>query len=131
MTDDRSFSYYLKPIGLGVGISLILTAILLLIFSFVLMKIDISSAAINPIMIALCAVAVFTGAFIVGRNVRRRGLFLGVCIGLLFFIIMMLVSATVSPMGMGLDALWRFLASLVSGVLGSVFGVNSNKRALF
>ncbi len=130
-SDERSFSYYLKPIIFGVGISLILSAIMLLVFSFVLVNVDIPLSAISPIMIVIMGISVFLGSFIVARSVRRRGLFLGLCISLLFFIIMLLVSAATSPMGIGLDALWRFLVSLIAGVLGGVFGVNSKMKALF
>ena len=130
-SDERSFSYYLKPIIVGVGIALILSAILLLIFSFILMNADIPFSAVSPITIVLMGISVFLGSFIVARSVRRRGLFLGICISLLYFIIMLLVSAATSPMGIGLDALWRFLTGLIAGVLGGVFGVNSKMKALF
>ncbi len=130
MSEERSFSYYLKPIIFGVLVSVILTAVLLLVFSLILTKIDFSLSAINPVMIALCGISVFAGSFIVSRTVRQRGLFLGLCIGLLYFILMLILSASVSPMGLGLDAVWKFLSSVISGILGGILGVNSNKRAL-
>lgn len=130
-TDERSFSYYLKPIIISVGFSLILSALLLLIFSLILSKTDIPLSAINPITIAIMGVSVFLGTFFVARNVRRRGLFLGFSSSLLFFIIMLLLSASTSPMGIGTDALIRALVCLFAGVLGGVFGVNSKVKSLF
>lgn len=128
--EERSFSYYLKPIILSVCISLILSLILLLVFSLVLLKADVSLSLINPITIVIMGISVFLGTFTVSRKVRRRGLFLGFSSGLLFFIIMLLISASVSPMGIGTDALIRALVAIFAGIFGGILGVNSKTKSL-
>lgn len=128
--DDMSFSNYLYPILFSTVLASVLCAVFLALISFVGTKVDLPLSSLSFIMSALAGICVFISVFFTARKVRKKGLFLGLCVGLLFFTVMLLTSAATQPMGIGSECFFKFIASVLGGILGGVLGVNSKQKSL-
>lgn len=65
----------------GVGISLIATLILLIIFSVMLTYTNIQESVINPVIMIITAISILIGSSIVNMKIRKNGLINGGSIG--------------------------------------------------
>ena len=63
-----------KQIGKGVGISFLVTIILLFIFSLVLTFSDIGENVINPVIIVITAISILIGSSIGNMKIKKQGL---------------------------------------------------------
>ena len=68
-------------IAKGVGISLLTTFILLLIFATILTYTQISESVINPVIIIITAISILIGSSIGNIKIRKNGLVNGALIG--------------------------------------------------
>jgi putative membrane protein (TIGR04086 family) len=128
--DNNSFSQYIYSFLFTTVLASVICAVLLAIISILALKVDIPLASLPFIMNAVAGISVFSGVFFTARKVRNRGFFLGLCTGILFFTVMLLVSAFSEPMGVGISALIKLAVCLIFGILGGVLGVNSKEKAL-
>lgn len=90
--NNTNFTNILK----GVGISIITTIILLLIFSIVLTYTNISENAIEPVIITLTAVSILIGSSIGSIKIKRNGILNGAIIGGIYFIVIYLMSSLIN-----------------------------------
>ena len=128
--EENGFLYYIYPIIMAFAIAVGVAAIFLFILSFIMQKVDIPLSATAYLLTAVSGLCVFVGSFFSAKKFRNRGLFLGICTGLLFFTIMLLLSATTNPMGLGLQSLYKAVICLLGGATGGVLGVNFKEKAL-
>ena len=128
--EENGFLYYIYPIIMAFAIAVGVAAIFLFVLSFVMQKVDIPLSATAYLLTAISGLCVFVGSFFSGKKFRSRGLFLGICTGLLFFTVMLLLSAATQPMGLGMQSLFKAVICLLGGATGGVLGVNFKEKAL-
>ena len=80
-------------IAKGVGISLIATFILLLIFATILTYTQISETIINPVIIIITAISILIGSSIGNTKIKKNGLVNGALIGGIYIITIYLISS--------------------------------------
>ncbi len=112
-------------IGMGVTIGILL--VLLVVFSWVSVKVGISDKMSEVVLGVLVAASWFVGAFIVGVNRKQKGLMWGAihaaCMFALILIISLIANGTDSSVLSLKSLLYLLVGGLVSG-LGCIFGVH-------
>lgn len=115
---NTRFLYLLK----GLLFSYIITAFILLILSFLMLKLDLSSLVISGGINLAYIASTFLAGFYVGKKVGVKKFFWGLMMGILYFVIIMLISLLmnrVSPLPLG-GLLTVFVMCGLSGMLGGM-----------
>ena len=106
----------------GLMISYIITAFILLLLSFLLLKVDLPSMVVSGGIYLAYIISVFVGGFFVGRKLEQRKFIWGLITGVCYFIVLMLVSLMmnrVSPLPLE-SFLTVFIICGLSGMLGGM-----------
>lgn len=121
---DKTFRQNTKVIYMleGLLFSYIITAFVLLILSFLMLKLDLSSTVISGGINFVYIISAFAGGFFVGKKTEKKKFLWGLLIGIFYFIILMLVSLMMnreSPLPLG-SLFTVFIISSLSGMLGGM-----------
>ncbi len=121
---DKVFRHNTKIIYLleGLLFSYLITAFVLLILSFLMLKMDLSGTVISGGINFVYIISAFAGGFFVGKKTEQKKFMWGLAMGVIYFIILMLVSLLMNrestlPMG---NYLTVFIISSLSGMLGGM-----------
>lgn len=121
---DKAFRQNTRVIYVleGLVISYIVTALLLLLISFLMLKLDLSSAVISGSINFSYIVSAFIGGFFIGKKTEQKKFIWGLLVGVFYFVILMLVSLLmnrVSPLPLG-RLFTVFVITSMSGMLGGM-----------
>ncbi|HKL79971.1 MAG TPA: TIGR04086 family membrane protein [Mobilitalea sp.] len=121
---DKAFRQNTKIIYLleGLLFSYIITAFILLLLSFLMLKLDLSSTVISGGINFVYIISAFSGGFFMGKKAEQKKFLWGLAMGVFYFVVLMLVSLLmnrVSPLPMG-SFLVVFIISSLSGMLGGM-----------
>lgn len=112
-------------IAKGVGIALLTTFILLLLFAGILTYTDISETIINPVIIMITAISILIGSSIGNRKIKKNGLINGTLIGGIYIVIIYLISSILNwEFRLGLQSIIMIVVGIIFGILGGIIGVN-------
>ena len=115
----------IKNILKGVGISLIATVIMLIIFSIVLTYTNIQESAINPVIMIITAISILIGSSLGNIKIRKNGLINGGIIGAIYIIIIYLISSILNwKFFLNVQSIIMITVAIVFGILGGIIGVN-------
>ena len=106
----------------GLLFSYIITAFILLLLSFLLLKLDLPSAVISGGIIVAYIISTFVGGFFVGKKAEQKKFIWGLIMGVFYFIILMIVSIAMNraePLPLG-NLLTAFLICSLSGMVGGM-----------
>lgn len=113
----------------GIGISLIITVILLIIFSVLLAYTNISETVISPVIMIITAISILIGSSIVNIKIKRNGLINGGIIGGAYILTIYLISSLLNwRFTLNLQSIIMIILAISVGILGGIIGVN--KRAV-
>lgn len=121
---DKAIRQNTKMFALVKGLlfSYIITAFILLILSFLMLKLDLSSMVISVGINFAYIVSAFIGGFFVGKKIEQRKFLWGLVMGVFYFIVLMLISLLmnrVTPLPMG-SLFTVFIICGLSGMLGGM-----------
>jgi putative membrane protein (TIGR04086 family) len=108
----------------GLLFSYIITAFILLLLSFLMLKLDLSSAVISGGINFAYILSAFIGGFFVGKKMEQKKFLWGLVMGVFYFIVLMLISLLmnrVTPLPMG-SLLTVFIICGLSGMVGGMVG---------
>ena len=109
----------------GVGISIIFTLILLLIFSAILTYTNLSEQTIQPIIIVLTAISILLGSSIGNFKIKKNGILNGAIISVLYFVILYLISSLITMnFSVNSQMLIIIVVGIIFGIFGGIIGVN-------
>lgn len=112
-------------IAKGVGIALITTFLLLLIFAILLTYTQISENIINPVIIIITAISILIGSSIGNIKLQKNGLVNGALIGGIYMITIYLISSILNwKFGLEIQSIIMIVVGMIFGVLGGIIGVN-------
>lgn len=115
----------MKNIAKGVGISLIATCIMLLIFSILLTYTNISENIIDTVIIIITAISILIGSSIGNLKIKKNGLLNGAMIGGFYILIIYLISSILNwRFSLNMQSLIMIIIGVVFGILGGIIGVN-------
>ena len=116
-------------IAKGTGIALILTLILLIIFSFILTYTNISEITIEPVTMIITGASILLGSFLGNIKIRKNGMLNGGIVGITYLLILYLVSSLLNwKFGLNLQSIIMIIVGTACGILGGVLGVNKKMK---
>lgn len=112
-------------IGEGVIRSFFLTLSLLLIYAVITSFVDTNAKFDSIYKVVITALGVMYGSIYAARKINRRGWLIGLIIGLLYMIVIYLVSV-LSGRGLMLSnfSILRIVLAIVVGTLSGMLGIN-------
>ncbi len=114
-----------KNIFKGVGISLIITIIVLLIFATILVYTNVSENTITPVIIVTTALSILCGSSISTKNIKKNGMLNGGLIGIIYLLILYSISSILNwKFGLNLQSIIMIITGAIFGILGGIIGVN-------
>ena len=109
----------------GVGISLIVTVIMLIIFSIILTYKNIQESAINPVIMIITEMSILIGSSLGNIKIKKNGLINGGIIGGIYIIAIYLISSILNwRFSLNLQSIIMIITAVVFGILGGIIGVN-------
>lgn len=109
----------------GVGISLITTVILLIIFSILLTYTNIQENVIKPVIMIITSISILIGSSFENIKIKKNGLINGGIIGTIYIIIIYLISSILNwKFSLNLQSIIMIVTAIIFGILGGIIGVN-------
>lgn len=112
-------------IAKGVGISLISTLIMLVIFATLLTYTDMNENIIDTVIIIITAISILIGSSISNLKIRKNGLLNGALIGGLYIIFIYMVSSILNwRFSLSIQSIIMIIVGIIFGIFGGIIGVN-------
>lgn len=109
----------------GVGISLITTVLLLIIFSIILTYTNIQESVINPVIMIITAISILIGSSLGSIKIKKNGLVNGGIIGAIYIILIYLISSLLNwRFTLDVQSIIMIIVAIIFGILGGIIGVN-------
>ena len=119
---------YLKKLGF----SFIYIISSLLILTFIITFLNyfniISDKVISIFKILIPIISLFIGGFYIGKNSNSKGYLEGLKLGLIFSLILIIFNYLAFDYSFKLKYLLFYLIIITSSILGSMIGINKNKK---
>lgn len=121
---DKAFRQNTKIIYIlkGLLFSYIITAFTVLLLSFLMLKLNLPGAIISGGINFIYILSAFTGGFYIGKKVEQKKFIWGLAVGILYFIVLMIVSLIVgrtTPYSLT-GIVTVFIITSLSGMLGGM-----------
>lgn len=116
------------PVLIGVIGSIIVSMLLLVLFSMILSAKDLPSGANLPFACTALSGGSICGGLLTARLYRSRGLMIGAIQGLAFFLLMYLTGAIMRQADLNAMLLLKLALSVAFGAVGGIAGVNIRRR---
>ena len=114
-----------KNIAKGIGISLITTFILLMIFSVLLTYTNINEDTITPVIIVVTAISILIGSSIGNMKMQKNGIVNGALVGGIYILILYFISSLLNwNFSLNLQSIIMIGVGIIFGILGGIIGVN-------
>ncbi len=115
----------IKRIMKGSAISIVITLVLLLIFSIVLSYTSIGETTIPTVTIIITVISILIGSSMSLLKVKKNGIINGALIGLIYIASLYLISSTIKgDFSFNLYSTIMIIGSVLAGALGGIIGVN-------
>lgn len=114
----------LRPLGMGLGVGVIVCAVILLIAAAIMTTGILPASIVTPVALAAAAIGAFASGFVAARLSRERGLLYGAGVGLLLFLLITVVGMVTSQELRGTMMLLKAALTIGLGAFGGVLGVN-------
>ena len=109
----------------GSILSIVITLVLLLIYSLVLTLTSIAESTINTVTIIITCISILIGSSFSTIKIKQKGIINGGLVGLTYILVVYLFSSIVQTgFVLNTGAIIIMVASIVAGMLGGIIGVN-------
>ena len=123
--ENRNFVRIIK----GSLVSIILTTILLIIFSIILAYTNIPENTMIPVITIITAISILVGSIISVSKIEKKGILNGAFVGLIYILIIYAISSIVKGnFGININSIILIASAMVAGMLGGIIGVNIKNR---
>lgn len=121
-------SKYIKSSLISIAFGELATILALMLFSFVMAKVDISVGGTNAIVITAAALGGIVAGYLNGNFLKHKGIISGgVCGVAICFIILLTKMIFLTPIPTGLTML-KLIAILLASAIGGIMGVNKKPK---
>ena len=112
-------------IGKGSIVSILLTMLLLFIFSVILTYTSLQETIITPVIIVITAISILIGSSISTLKIKKNGLLNGAIVGIIYILSIYLISGvTGTGFSLNLNSIIMIISSIIAGMVGGIIGVN-------
>lgn len=103
----------------------LITALVLLFFSFILTKIDAPDKVIKLLSTVALGVGTYFGGYICSKHKHNKGIFRGALCGFVMFCTVVVFGAVFADTVLSFSATTKLILTLVCGAIGGIVGANS------
>ncbi len=122
--ENKTFKNVLK----GIIIAFITTLVLILIFALLLTYTNISEDTIFPVVVVITGISILLGSSLSNIKIKKNGLLNGGIIGFVYILLLYLISsAFIGDFSVNTNSIILIIASILTGMLGGIIGVNIGK----
>ena len=112
----------------GTIISMLLTLILLTIYSALLSFTNISENTMTPVVLVMTGISILIGSSMSSINIKKQGMLNGGLVGLIYMLfIYTLSSIFLVGFELNLNCILMIIIGIITGMLGGIIGVNLSK----
>ena len=112
----------------GIGVSVIITLVMLFIFATVLTYTNVEESTIPAVIIVITAISLLIGSTTASRKIRKNGAINGAIIGGTYLLIIYTISSiAIGSFNINLKSIIMIVAGVIFGILGGIVGVNTKK----
>lgn len=105
--------------------SIVITLVLLLIYSALLTYTSINENTMPIFIIAITAISILAGSLISSLNIKKNGLTNGTLVGLIYIVFIYLLSSIISTnFSLNIYSIIMMIVSVIAGAIGGIIGVN-------
>lgn len=105
--------------------AIIITLILLLVYSCLLTYTNINENTMPVVIVIVTAISILVGSLISSSNIKKNGLANGALVALIYIVTIYLLSSIISGnFGLNMYSLIMIIASVIAGAAGGIIGVN-------
>lgn len=105
--------------------AIILTLVLLLIYSCLLTYTNINEKTMPVVIIIVTAISILVGSLIASSNIKKNGLTNGALVGLVYIFAIYLLSSIIGKnFALNIYSFVMIIASIIAGAIGGIIGVN-------
>ncbi len=126
--DAHSVRRWIQTIAIGVGIGILVSALLLLIAAVLMTVIDWPDSAVSPVSVAALGIGALSAGWIAARRTGKNGLVLGSVSGLVILLITLIAGLLSFGTVQSGFALFKLAVSVLCGAIGGVLGVGGKKH---
>lgn len=126
---EKKNNNILRYILKGVGISFLVTMLLLLILSLVLTYTSVSESICDIGILVITGISILIGSSISNYNIGNKGIINGGISGGIYIVVLYFLSSIVtSDFTVGTNSFPMIIVGIVCGIFGGIFGVNINNK---
>jgi putative membrane protein (TIGR04086 family) len=118
----------LRPVITALICGIVVTVILLFIFSLWIAFRDTPQGLVNPLSVFALSVGAFAAGLVCTRITRRGGLMYGVVCGACLSALVLIAGLITGAGGIGVAGLFRVIFIMLCAVIGGISGVNMRKK---
>ena len=112
----------------GTIISMLLTLILLTIYSALLSFTNISENTITPVVLVMTGISILIGSSMSSIHIKKQGMLNGGLIGLIYMLFIYILSSIfLVGFELNLNCILMITTGVITGMLGGIIGVNLSK----
>ena len=110
----------------GSIISIVITIVLLLIFSALLAYTNLNENVSTYVIIAIMGISIIIGSLISTRKVKKNGMINGGLVGLIYIIFIYILSSIfITTFGsINIYTIIMIIIAIITGIIGGIIGVN-------
>lgn len=109
-------------------IAILITALIFIVISFIMTKIDVPKSITQVLSIAALALGSYFGGYICAKKYRKNGLLRGAACGFIIFVAVMIIGSVFAGSIISLTSSAKLLLVIAAGAVGGAIGVNSKRR---
>lgn len=122
---------YIVRISTGIAISVLLTLILLFIFSIILAYTNTSESVIIPVIIGITGISILSGSSIATSKIKKKGIANGMIVGGIYIFILYLISSILNAsFSLNMHSIVMIIIGIIAGAIGGIVGVNFRVGAI-
>ena len=110
----------------GLIISILITSVLVVLFSCALLLLGLPKTAASPLSSVAYGIGAFFGSYYSSKKIGEKGCLCGIIIATLLLIINIIVGIILNGSAFSAITLIRAVITGILAVLGGIFGINSN-----
>lgn len=111
-----------------VALGIMITALIFLVLSFIMTKIDLSKGLAQVLSVSALGIGSYFGGFICAKKYRRNGLIRGAVCGFSIFVIVLIIGSVFAGSILEFSASTKLMLVIITGAIGGAVGVNSKRK---
>lgn len=113
----------------GSLLSIIVSAIFLIVFAMLLTYTSLSENTITPVVLAIVGLSILLGSYLSTKKINKKGILNGAMVGIIYMLILYIISSVIfMDFSINASSIIMIICGIIAGIIGGIVGVNTNKK---